>query len=151
MAVVLTSCATDIDESKRIMTELKSGDKHYFNQLFLSGEYDKLLDKIEHGDVTLIRSSYLFLPWIDASTSLSLKYSLSRALIQKPEVVMGLVPEYFSTIDICTIPYIEESLKVELTHVEKSIIALKQISKSSVTDSVIECISIYEKFKKGLP
>jgi len=148
--ILLTSCTTDIDQSEEIITQLKSGDKEYFNQLFLSGEYDRLLDKIEHGDEILIRSSYLFLPWIDASTSLSLKYSLSRALIKKPEGVMELVPKYFSVIDICTIPYIEESLKIELTHIDKSIIALKKLTKNNNASSVIECISIYEQFKKNI-
>ena len=148
--VFLTSCTTGINRSEKIATQLQSGDKEYFTQLFSSGEYDKLLDNIERGDTILIRSSYLFLPWIDASTSLSLKYSLSRALIKKPEIVMELVPKYFSVTDICTIPYIEETIKVELNHVNKSIIALKKLPKNSITSSVIECINIYQKLRKNI-
>ncbi len=146
----LSGCTTDIDRSEEIVTQLKSGDKAYFNNLFSSREYDTLLDKIEHGNIILIRSSYLFLPWVDASTSLSLKYSLSRALIKNPDVVMNLVPKYFSVTDICTIPYIEESINVELNHINASIVSLKELSGNNITNSVLECISIYEKFKKNI-
>jgi len=146
----LSGCTTGVNRSEDIVTQLKSGDKAYFNNLFSSSEYDTLLDKIERGDEILIRSSYLFLPWIDASTSLSLKYSLSRALIKKPNAVMNLVPKYFSVTDICTIPYIEEPINVELNHINSSIIALKELSGENINRSVVECIRIYEEFKKNI-
>ncbi|MBN4080216.1 hypothetical protein JYT31_00990 [Beggiatoa alba] len=149
-SLILLGCANNEDRTEEIVARLKSEGESYFLQLVSTREYEKLLDRIEGGDAMLIRSTYLLAPWVDASTSLSLKYSLSRALTKKPNAVMGLVPKYFSATDICTIPYIEESINVELSHINASIKALEKISDKNITNSSVKCISIYKDFRTNI-
>lgn len=149
-SMLLIGCAANADHSKEIIANLKSEGRSYYNQLILNQKYDDILDKIESGDATLIRGAYLLLPWVDAATSTSLKYSLSRALTKKPDAVMSLVPKYFSVTDICTIPYIEESIKVELNHINLSIRALEHALNGDHPIHYSECLDIYKKLKKNI-
>ncbi len=150
VSMLLVGCATNTDHSREIIFKLKSEGKNYYSQLISNREYDRLLDKIEAGDETLIRGAYLLSPWVDAATATSLKYSLSRALTKKPDAVMSLVPKYFTVTDICTIPYIEESIKVELNHINSSIRALKRMPDGGRSVHYIECVDIYQKLKKNM-
>jgi len=129
-----------------MVARLKADGKSYYDELISDQKYDYFLDRIEEGDDVLIRNVYLLTPWVDASTSTSLRYSLSRALVHNPDAVMSLVPEYFSITDICTIPYIEAPIDVELEHVNVSIKALESISNSGH----VECLAIYKKLRADI-
>lgn len=143
-------CTNGIDHSGEIVARLKADGKGYYDELIADRKYDYLLDRIEAGDDLLIRSAYLLTPWVDASTSTSLRYSLSRALIKNPDAVMSLVPEYFSVTDICTIPYIEAPIDVEMKHVNESIRALEGISNKEISSSHLECLDIYRKLRADI-
>ena len=135
-------------KSERIAENLKVQGKPYFEHLVTTQQYESLLNKIENGDEVLIKSSSLLSKWVDASASLSLKYSLSRAIIIKPDSVMQLIPEFFSVSDICTIPYIEAPIEVDLNHVQESLSALE--SSINPRDVHIECINTYKKIRENI-
>lgn len=143
-----SGCAFASNSSEQIIRKLESEGRSYFNYLISTGQFQSLLDKIERGDEILIRGSSLLTQWIDASTSLSLRYSLSRAITRDPDAVMSLVPEVFSISDVCTIPYIEETVEVELKHVDESLSALKRSTES--TDNHIECVKVYKKIREEI-
>lgn len=147
---VVISCVSSINNSEQIVAKLKMEGEDYYNYLIENKEYEKVLDKIERGDDVLIRNSYLFKPWIDASSSLSLTYALSRSLTKNAEAVFSVIPEHFTLQDICTIPYIEAPINVELEHIEKSIQALDKILKYKSDSRVSECMSFYKEVKKNL-
>lgn len=147
--LLLMGCTDSSDHSEEIVARLKSDGKSYYDELIANRKYDYLLDRIEAGDDLLIRNAYLLISWVDASTSTSLRYSLSRALIKNPDAVMNLVPEYFSVTDICTIPYIEAPMDMELKHVNASIGALERISDKKFSSSYLECLGIYKKLSEG--
>ncbi len=147
---IVTSCANSITNSEQIVAKLKIEGENYYNYLIENKKYEKVLDKIESGDDVLIRNSYLFKPWVDASTSLSLTYALSRSLTKNPEAVFSVVPEHFSLKDICTIPYIEVPINIELEHIDKSIQALDNILKDKTDSKVSECMFFYKKIRKKI-
>lgn len=74
-----------------------------------------------------------------------LNFSLSKAMIKAPKEVMSLIPKYFSVDELCRVPYIEESKKVELLHINRSLKALKSLPKSKTKEL---CITKYEALKK---
>lgn len=135
-------------KSERIAENIKMQGKPYFDHLVSTQQYESLLNKIENGDEVLIQSSSLLSKWVDASTSLSLNYSLSRAITIKPDSVMQLIPEFFSISDICTIPYIEAPIEVELRHIQESLSALESSTKPR--DVHIECINTYRKISENI-
>ena len=139
--LLLSTCVTISSPSNNIIDKLKIEGKPYFEQLVESQEYDGLLDKIESGDDFLIREAAVLSQWADASIGLSLRFTLSRAIIKNPDAVMSLVPETFSVDELCTIPYIEEPKTVELNHIEMSIAALENSSTSTIAHS--ECLNNY--------
>ncbi len=70
---------------------------------------------------------------------------MSRSLTKNPEAVFSVVPEHFSLQDICTIPYIEAPINIELEHIDKSIQALENILKDKTDSKVYECMFFYKK------
>jgi len=144
----VSGCSLESGVSEKIIEKFELEGKSYFDHLVATQEYESLLDKIENGDEVLIRGSSLLSQWVDASTSLSLKYSLSRAITKKPDAVMSLIPEFYSVSDVCTIPYIEAPIEVELRHVHESLSALKRSNKSN--DAYIECIAVYQEIKENI-
>ncbi len=143
-------CSSNTLRSEDVVAKLELEGKPYFRHLVDTRQYESLLDSIENGDEVLIRNSYLLSQWADASTSLSLKYALSRAVTRKPDAVMGLIPKYFSVSDICTVPYIEETPEVELSHVTKSLSALGRSPKAKSNSIYRQCIDIYKKIKRNI-
>lgn len=147
LALLLASgCAAndsrpDESSSETILKSIEEGGKPYFQDLVRTGEYDDLLDKIEAGDEVLIAGAPTLIPYVDASTSVGLRFSLSRAVKHNPDAVMQLIPEYYDANQLCTIPYIEQSIVVELRHVWDSLAALR--SSSNRTAAHIDCIEIY--------
>ncbi len=144
----VSGCSFASNSSEQIIRKLESEGKPYLSHLVATKQYESLLDKIENGDEILIRGSSLLTQWVDASTSLSLRYSLSRAIARKPDAVMSLIPEFFSISDLCTIPYIEETVAVEFKHVNDSLSALERTTES--TDVHLECINTYKTIKEDI-
>jgi len=136
ISLTLLGCTVNDERTENIIQRLMATQK-----------FDALLDRIEGGDEELIRNAHLLGKWTDASTSLALTYALSRAAIKKPEAVMGLIPEYFSVSDICTVPYIEESLETELAHIDAALSSLHRSSEAPAGGVYARCIEIYEGLK----
>ncbi|SDU04038.1 hypothetical protein [Halopseudomonas salegens] len=143
---LLAGCSAHSNtDSNNIIEQLATKGQPYFEHLVATSQYESLLGKIESGDEHSIRAASVLSQYADASKSQSLKYALSRALPKNPEPVMTLIPEYFSVSDICTVPYIEESIDIELRHIRDSIAALKNAQASS--PAYIECIDIYKNIE----
>ena len=145
--LLLSGCWAVAENSEKTVEHLRSGGKNYVEYIVEINKFEKLLNRIENGDEILIMNSHLFLPWIDASNLTSLHFSLSRALIKKPEAVMSLIPMYFSVSEICTIPYVEGPIGVERRHVARAIGALESVAKSELTPSYFECLDIYKNLQ----
>ncbi len=146
---LLFGCLSFNGSSEEVISKLKIEGKFYFKDLVKNRQYDVLLDNIEGGDVVLITNAFMLNRWADASTSLSLKYALSRAITKKPDEVMSLIPKYFSVSDVCTIPYVEGTIETELSHIIQSLAALSQ-SKKANNNIYRQCIDIYEDIKNNL-
>jgi hypothetical protein len=144
----ISSCTSEEISSEEMIKKLEVEGKSYFDDLVSTRKYESLLDKIESGDEILISGSSMLKQWADASTSLSLKYALSRAITKRPDSVMKLIPEHFSVAELCTIPYIEESIEIEKKHVRESLSALE--GSTNPNDSHVECINIYKKISKNI-
>ena len=143
----LVGCSTDHSHSG------KKENISYQNQQLIEStsdekKYENFLSEIERGNKALISSSPLFIKKTDAAKSLSLKYALSKAVKNNPDEVMKLIPESFSIKEICTIPYIEESIEVELEHINASILSLSQSTAS--TDAHSQCVSVYQTLKEKI-
>ena len=141
-------CNSIAIDSDVIVKNLRDYGKKYFQKLINTQEYENILDKIEKGDIVLIKNSHLLKQWVDASTATSLRFALSRAIIKEPEAVMNLVPKYYSATDLCTIPYIEETFEIELLHVNNSIASLSAVTNRKSNTSAQQCIDIYMNIKK---
>ncbi len=144
----IVGCTFGSEGSEKIIKRLESEGKPYFVHLVTTQKYDQLLDKIENGDDYLIRASSVLTQWVDASTSLSLRFSLSRAMTKNPGAVMSLVPNFFSIPELCTIPYIEPPIDLAIKHINDSISALSSYSNSN--GSYIKCINIYKEISKNI-
>lgn len=114
----------------------------YFRQLVSTGQIEVFFDEIEKGNVAAIRASAIAAEFSDASVSLALRFSLSRAIVYSPDAVMALIPEVFSVSDLCTIPYIEASREVESDHVRNALTALESVG--YISDAHAGCIRIYK-------
>jgi len=147
---LLFGCLFSDGNSEDVINKLKKEGIPYFRHLIMNQQYDLLLDKIEGGDVVLITNAFMLSRWADASTSLSLKYALSRAITKKPDEVLSLIPKYFSITDVCRVPYAEETIEIELSHVVRSLAALSQSKKAKTNNIYRQCINIYKAIKNNI-
>lgn len=146
--LLVSGCSFAGSGSGGTVERLELEGKPYFDHIVATGEFESLLDEMEGGDEVSIRASSLMAGWADASTALSLRFALSRALVRNPDAVLGLVPGVFSASDLCTIPYIEESMEVELRHVDESISALERSATSGGAHG--ECMAIYMSIREEM-
>lgn len=153
LALVLTlltiaACASEVRNPHSMMEMLEQEGQPYFQELVSSGQYDAFLDAVEGGSEKHIAGSAVLANWADASTSVSLKYALSRAIINNPDAVMKLIPGSFEVGEICTVPYIEESIEVELRHVRESLLALNSSIRESQAHA--QCIHVYQRLESHI-
>ena len=148
LAFLLIVGCSSARSSEQTINQLQLQGQPYFTQLVATGEYDALLESIEQGDKKLIAVAPQLARWADAANAEGLKIVLSRAVTKQPEAVMRLIPETYSVTDLCTIPYIEESLAVELKHINNALKALQNAKEQSSART--ECINIYKELNERL-
>lgn len=141
--LIVSGCSFGGTSSGKMIGKLEQEGRPYFDHIVSTGELESLLGDIEEGDENSIRASSIVANWVDASTALSLRFALSRAIVRNPAAVMDLVPRVYSASDLCTIPYIEASMEVELRHVNASISALERSPTPGAAHA--ECITIYKR------
>ena len=134
--------------SEDILKRIEQGGLPYVRDLVRTGEYDTLLDQIEAGDDVLIAGTPTLAPHVDASTATGPRFSLSRAVKHSPDAVMRLIPDHYAAEQLCTIPYMEESILVELRHVWESLAALQASDKQ--TAAHVDCIAIYTEAEDAI-
>ena len=70
-------------------------------------EFERACAQIATGDSQWLEVARLLKPASDAAASLSLRFSVARALPAAPREVLGLVGRGFTLRDLCTSPFIE--------------------------------------------
>lgn len=146
--LTITACASETLIPHRVIERLEQEGQPYFQELVSSGEYETFLDAIESGSEEHIADAAVLADWTDASTSVSLKYALSRAIIANPDAVMELIPGSFAVVEVCTVPYIEESVEIELRHVKESLDALKRSTGGS--QAHVQCRHAYQRLEANI-
>lgn len=63
---------------------------------------------------------------------------------------MSLIPDHFSVDRICTLPYIEAPLKVDVAHVNASIKALNSFLEKRPSNEASDCLDIYQRILEDL-
>lgn len=146
--LTIAACASEIQSLPGVMERLEQEGQPYFQELVSSGQYEVFLDAIESGSGEHIAGAAVLANWTDASTAVSLKYALSRAIISNPDAVMKLIPGSFAVGEVCTVPYIEEPIEVELRHVRESLVALNASAEPSQAHA--QCMDAYQVLESNI-
>ena len=106
----------DISDPKVVMRDAsKMGEKNYLMRLVDDPEkWIYLLYKIESGNNEWLAVAEMLRSVSDAATTKTLTYTMSFALKNSPENVLGLLGKYYSVTEVCGSPFIEEDIHYEL-------------------------------------
>jgi len=130
------------DLLRQIDTE---GSRSVLNQLWDNGEaFDHVCDMIELADAKWLEVARRLRPASDAGASLSLDYSVARALPRAPERVLALIGNGFAIQNICTSPFIEPEPGVAEEYQRRTAAALRRIRTANLSAIAIECLNRVE-------
>lgn len=102
-------------------------------------QFEALCSAIESADPNWLEVARRLKPASDAASSLSLNYSVARALPTSPTRVLGLVGRGFGVEDICTSPFIEPEAGVAERYEQRALKALADLSDSALRPVAEQC------------
>jgi hypothetical protein len=105
-------------------------------------ENEALFAGIESGDPRWLEVARRLRGVSDASTSLSLNYSVARALPKAPERVLTLIGRGFTVNDVCTSPFIEPEPRVAEEYAKRAEAALRHVTTSHLTKARDRCLEL---------
>jgi len=150
LAFVSISCKQTNSVEEKLIRDFEADPKIFIRQGWKDGRYDQLLGFIESGDERFIKLTPRIRPYVDAASSEGLSIVLARALLHKPELVLGMVPEQIDIQELCTIPYIEETIEVERSHLHAALKALQRVKNPELEKRKSECLIEFERIKKNI-
>lgn len=102
--------------------------------------FDALCEAIATADPAWLEMARRLRTVSDAGASLSLNYSVARALPKAPERVLALIGSGFEIHDICTSPFIEPEPGVAEKYQKEAVAALKKVSAAALFDVRDRCL-----------
>jgi len=102
-------------------------------------EFDAVCAAIESANPDWLEVARRLRPVSDAAASLSLNYSVARALPVAPQQVLGLVGRGFTIEDICTSPFIEPEAGVAEQYEQRTLQALAQVKDPKLSSIAKRC------------
>ena len=133
--------STEVPDAAALLSQIDaSGPKVVFHRLWANeGQFEVICNRIETGDPSWLEVARRLRPVSDAAASLSLNYSVARALPAAPALVLGLVGRGFSIHDICTSPFIEPDPGVAERYEARALNALESLSGSRISALAAQC------------
>jgi hypothetical protein len=102
-------------------------------------KFEYVCSKIESGKGPWLDVAVKLKAVSDAASSLSLDYSVARAIPNAPEAVLELVGPQFSLESICTTPFIEPEAGVAQVYSTKAIAALGSVTNDKLQPIAKKC------------
>src|SRR6266566_2048824 len=102
--------------------------------------FKEVCDKIESGDASWLEVARRLKAGSDAAASLSLDYSVARALPRVPEKVLKLINHGFTVDDVCTSPFIEPEPGVAESYQRRASAALRALRSHDLEAVRDECL-----------
>ncbi len=88
------------------------GARAVVQRLWRNGDYERLMDRIDAGDARFIALAPKLAPGTDAGTAEELPIALAFALPRNPRAVLAVLgPNRFPVADVCSAPFIEDTVK----------------------------------------
>jgi hypothetical protein len=102
-------------------------------------QFDSLCTAIESAEPSWLEVARRLRPSSDAGITLSLNYSVARALPAAPAQVLGLIGRGFTLDDICTSPFIEPEPEVAERYEQRALNALGSLRGSPLGPVAEQC------------
>jgi hypothetical protein len=112
-------------------------------KLTKSGDYDRVLDRIDQGDARWIALAPKIAPGVDAGNAEALVISLAFALPKNPRAVLAIVggKDGFPVDDVCGAPFIEGTVKSVPTYIKKAEAAVLRVSDPALAETKDACLA----------
>jgi len=104
-------------------------------------QFESVCKRIESGDRRWLEVAGLLKPASDAASSLSLNYSVARAIPRAPGHVLALIGNGFTVSDVCTSPYIEPEPGVAENYQSRAAAALAKVTDSKLAGVKSACLA----------
>jgi len=107
--------------------------------------FEQVCHKIESGDPSWLEVARRLRASSDAGMTLSLNYSVARALPANPTSVLKLINHGFTVDDICTSPFIEPEPGVAESYQRRAVAALRSSIPKDLESVGTECLKRIEE------
>jgi hypothetical protein len=136
-----TNPSPQLPKPEVLLSEIEaSGPKPVLSRLWADEpQFEALCGRIETGEPSWLEVARRLKPASDAAVSLSLNYSVARALPVAPARVLGLVDRGFSVSDVCTSPFIEPEPGVAERYEARALQALATLAGTRLGPLAEQC------------
>jgi len=118
-----------------------SGAKTVLHRLWArQSMFEGMCERIETGDPRWLEVARQLRSAADAAASLSLNYSVARAIPRQPERVLALIGNGFQTQDVCASPFIEPASGIAERYQREAIAAVERISDPKLSAAKSVCL-----------
>ena len=111
-------------------------------RLAKSGDYDRVLGHIDSGDARWVRLAPKLAPGADAGNAEALIISLAFALPRNAKAVLAVLggKEGFAVEDVCSAPFIEDTVKDVPGYVKRAEAAVARVSDAALKPAKDACL-----------
>jgi len=140
-AVAQTGASSQPPDARALLEEIEeSGPKAVLGRLWADApQFEAVCTHIETGEAMWLEVARRLKPVSDAAASLSLNYSVARALPAAPARVLGLVGHGFTVHGICTSPFIESEPDVAERYEARALQALATLKSTQLGPLADQC------------
>ena len=127
-----------------IALEIKAhGAKAVVARLWKSGDWDRVMDKVDAGDGRWIALVPLLAPGADAGTAEELPIALAFALPHNPRAVLTVLAgkDGFRAEDVCSAPFIEDTVRDIPGYLRSAKAAVARVSDPALGRARADCLA----------
>jgi len=116
-------------------------------RLSASGDYDRVMDRVDKGDARWIALVPKLAPGADAGLAEELPIALAFALPNNPGAVLSVLEgkDGFAVEDVCSAPFIEGTVKSIPAYVKRAKAALARVADPNLAKVKAACVAQLEK------
>jgi hypothetical protein len=145
LAVMLSTAAlsASVLSPEKIAADVKAhGAKAVVDRLFASGDYDRVMDRAGRGEAKWLALVPLLEPGTDAGTAEELPIALAFALPHNAKGVLALIAaKDFSADDVCSAPFIENTVKDVPGYIRKARAAVAAVNDPVLAGAKSQCLA----------
>ena len=149
--VVVASASAALLSPEAIDRDIEQhGARAVVHRLLANGDYERVMDRIDTGDARYVALALKLAPGADAGAAEELPIALAFALPRNPRAVLAVLgPNGFPVEDVCSAPFIEDTVKDIPGYIRRAERAVSAVDDPKLAKTRDACLTQLSQAQRG--